>query len=139
LHHGLGHVAANSLPLLVLGFLAAVRGLGRFVLVSAVIVAVSGLGVWTIGPPNTLTIGASGLVFGYFGYVAGRGVFDRRISDIVITVVVVFLYGSILWGVLPGDPTISWQAHLFGLIGGLLAAWLLRTPPRDPFGTTPMR
>ncbi|MBX6382275.1 MAG: rhomboid family intramembrane serine protease [Microbispora sp.] len=126
LHAGFGHLMANSLPLLILGFLAAIRGIGRFLGASLVIIVVSGLGVWFTSPPHTLTIGASGLVFGYFGYVVARGAFDRRALDIVLGVVVAVLYYSILWGALPTQPGVSWQGHLFGLIGGVIAAWLLR-------------
>ncbi|WP_338104627.1 MULTISPECIES: rhomboid family intramembrane serine protease [Microbispora] len=117
---------ANSVPLLILGFVAAIRGIGRFLAASLVIILVSGLGVWFTSPPDTLTIGASGLVFGYFGYVVARGLFDRRALDIVLGVVVAVLYYSILWGALPTQPGVSWQGHLFGLIGGVIAAWLLR-------------
>jgi membrane associated rhomboid family serine protease len=126
LHAGFGHLMANSLPLLILGFVAAIRGIGRFLAASLVIILVSGLGVWFTSPPDTLTIGASGLVFGYFGYVVARGLFDRRTLDIVLGVVVAVLYYSILWGALPTQPGVSWQGHLFGLIGGVIAAWLLR-------------
>ncbi len=126
LHAGFGHLMANSLPLLILGFVAAIRGIGRFLAASLVIILVSGLGVWFTSPPDTLTIGASGLVFGYFGYVVARGLFDRRALDIVLGVVVAVLYYSILWGALPTQPGVSWQGHLFGLIGGVIAAWLLR-------------
>ncbi|WP_204042187.1 rhomboid family intramembrane serine protease [Acrocarpospora phusangensis] len=126
LHAGFQHLIANSLPLLILGFLAAIRGIGRFLGASLIIILVSGLGVWFVAPPNTVTLGASGLVFGYFGYVVGRGLFDRRILDIVLAVVVAVMYYSIIFGILPGQAGISWQGHLFGLIGGVLAAWLLR-------------
>ncbi len=126
LHAGFGHLMANSVPLLILGFVAAIRGIGRFLAASLVIILVSGLGVWFTSPPDTLTIGASGLVFGYFGYVVARGLFDRRALDIVLGVVVAVLYYSILWGALPTQPGVSWQGHLFGLIGGVIAAWLLR-------------
>jgi membrane associated rhomboid family serine protease len=126
LHAGFAHLMANSLPLLILGFLAAIRGIGRFLGASLIIVVVSGLGVWFTSPPDTLTIGASGLVFGYFGYVVARGLFDRRALDIVLGVIVAVLYYSILWGALPSQPGVSWQGHLFGLFGGAIAAWLLR-------------
>lgn len=126
LHAGFGHLMANSVPLLILGSLAAIRGVGKFVTASFLITMVSGIGVWLTSPPNTLTLGASGLVFGYFGYVVARGLFDRRPLDIVLSVIVVLLYSSLLLGVLPVQPGVSWQGHLFGLIGGVLAAWLLR-------------
>ncbi|MGV9770709.1 rhomboid family intramembrane serine protease [Streptosporangium sp. NPDC003464] len=126
LHAGFGHLMANSLPLLVLGFLAALRGIGRFLAASLIIIVVSGLGVWFTSSPTTVTVGASGLVFGYFGFVVARGLFDRRALDIVIGIGVAVAYYSIIWGVLPGEAGISWQGHLFGLVGGVVAAWVLR-------------
>ncbi|GII66969.1 hypothetical protein Skr01_70540 [Sphaerisporangium krabiense] len=126
LHAGFGHLMANTLPLAILGFLAALRGLGRFFAASLIIILVSGLGVWFLSAPGGLTVGASGLVFGYFGYVVTRGLFDRHILDIALGLGVALLYYSLIWGVLPGQPGISWQGHLFGLIGGVLAAWTLR-------------
>ncbi|MEV4097147.1 rhomboid family intramembrane serine protease [Streptosporangium saharense] len=126
LHAGFGHLMANSLPLLVLGFLAALRGIGRFLLASLIIIVVSGLGVWFTSSPYVVTVGASGLVFGYFGFVVARGLFDRRALDILIGIGVAVAYYSIIWGVLPGEAGISWQGHLFGLVGGVLAAWALR-------------
>ena len=137
LHAGFDHLAANTVPLLVLGFLAALRGPGKFVLATVVIVLVSGIGVWLTSPPLTVTVGASGVVFGYFGYVLGRGLFDRRLFDIVVAAIVVFVYGSIIWGVLPGQSGISWQGHLFGLVGGVLAAWMLRGPRKAPASPAP--
>lgn len=126
LHGGFAHLMANSLPLLVLGVLAAIRGIGRFLAATLIIMLVSGVGVWLTTSPYYVTIGASGLVFGYFGLVVTRGLFDRRLVDILVGIAVAVVYYSLLWGVLPGQPGISWQGHLFGLIGGVLAAWLLR-------------
>ena len=122
---GFGHLMANSLPLLILGFLAALRGLGRFFAASLLIIVIGGIGTWFTSP-DTITVGASGLVFGYFGYVLARGLFDRRVLDIVIGIGVGIAYYSILWGLLPNQQGISWQGHLFGLVGGVIAAWLLR-------------
>lgn len=124
LHFGFDHLTANTLPLLVLGFMAALRGTGRFLAVALTIILVSGLGVWLTAPADSNTAGASGLVFGLFGYLVVRGFVDRRISDVALGGVVVVLYGSILWGVLPTSTGISWQGHLFGLVGGVLAAFV---------------
>ncbi|PJE95566.1 rhomboid family intramembrane serine protease [Streptomyces carminius] len=130
LHFGFDHVAANSLPLLVLGFLAAVRGIGRFLAVCLTIIVVSGVGVWLTAPEHSVTAGASGVVFGLFGYLLVRGFVDRDALDITVGITVVLLYGSILWGVLPTNSGVSWQGHLFGLIGGVLAAfWFRRSTP----------
>ncbi|MER7505546.1 rhomboid family intramembrane serine protease [Nonomuraea pusilla] len=128
LHVGFGHLMANSLPLLVLGFLAAVRGVRKFLWASLIIILIGGLGTW-LTSPGVITVGASGLVFGYFGFVLARGLFDRRLVDILIGIGVAVAYYSILWGLLPNQQGISWQGHLFGLIGGVAAAWALRRRP----------
>ncbi|NUP61836.1 MAG: rhomboid family intramembrane serine protease [Nonomuraea sp.] len=125
LHGGFGHLMANSVPLLILGFLAAVRDIRKFLWASLLIIVIGGLGTW-VSSPGVITIGASGLVFGYFGFVLARGVFDRRAVDILIGIGVGVAYYSILWGLLPNQQGISWQGHLFGLVGGVVAAWVLR-------------
>ncbi|MGH8794158.1 MAG: rhomboid family intramembrane serine protease [Stackebrandtia sp.] len=144
LHVDFSHLAANSVPLLVLGALTAMRGLGRFLLASLVIVVVGGAGVWLTGPVSTplaphVTVGASGLIFGYFGYLVGRGIFDRRLLDVAVAALVVVVYGSILWGVLPSDPNVSWQGHLFGLVGGVVAAWALRRKGASAVPVNPLQ
>lgn len=126
LHFSYPHIEANSAPLFFLGFFAAYRGIRRFVVVTLLIVVTSGLGSWLFSASHTLEVGASGVVFGYFGYVVVRGVVERHVLDVIAAVVVALTYWSILQGVLPNDPHISWQAHLFGLIGGIGAALLLR-------------
>ncbi|MCX4905712.1 rhomboid family intramembrane serine protease [Streptomyces sp. NBC_00878] len=127
-HFGFDHLAANSVPLLLLGFLAALSGIRRFLAVVTVTVLVSGLGVWLTAPEHSVTAGASGVVFGLFGYLLVRGFVDRRIGDVVIGLLVGAVYGSILWGVLPTTAGVSWQGHLFGLIGGVAAAFAFRRP-----------
>ncbi|AEN10601.1 MULTISPECIES: rhomboid family intramembrane serine protease [unclassified Streptomyces] len=134
LHAGWEHVASNSLPLLVLGFIAALAGLRRFAAVVLTVIVTAGLGVWFTAPAGTVTLGASGVVFGLFGYLLVRGFVDRRPLDVVVGLVVAALYGSILWGVLPTDSGISWQGHLFGLLGGVLSAFLYRRPRRPVTG-----
>ncbi len=132
LHDGWAHVASNSVPLLVLGFIAALGGLRRFAGVVLTVILIGGLGVWLTAPAHTVTLGASGVVFGLFGYLLVRGFVDRRPLDVVVGLVVAVVYGSLLQGVLPTDPGVSWQGHLFGLIGGVVAAFALRrsTTPR---------
>lgn len=131
LHAGFAHLAANTVPLLILGFLAAVRGTaGRFFGASVIIILVSGAGVWLTADSGSVTIGASGLILGYFGYLLACGLFDHAVADIVIAVVVALVYGTLIFAVLPTQEGVSWQAHLFGLIGGVLAAWALRRPRR---------
>ncbi|MFJ8887901.1 rhomboid family intramembrane serine protease [Streptomyces sp. NPDC102402] len=136
LHSGWEHVASNTVPLLVLGFIAALGGIRRLAAVVLVVIVTSGLGVWLTAPPNTVTLGASGVVFGLFGYLLVRGFVDRRPLDVVVGVAVAAVYGSLLWGVLPTDSGISWQGHLFGLVGGVVAAFAFRRPrrPQGPKG-----
>ncbi|MFG2559925.1 rhomboid family intramembrane serine protease [Streptomyces sp. NPDC048496] len=128
LHSGWEHVASNTVPLLILGFIAALGGIRRFAAVVLTVIVVSGFGVWLTAPPHTVTLGASGVVFGLFGYLLVRGFVDRRPLDVVVGVVIAAVYGSLLWGVLPTDSGISWQGHLFGLIGGVGAAFAFRRP-----------
>ncbi|WP_019549499.1 rhomboid family intramembrane serine protease [Streptomyces sulphureus] len=135
MHFGFDHLVANTLPLAVLGFLAAVRGPGRFVAVALITIVISGFGVWLIAPPGSNTAGASGLIFGLFGFLLVRGFVDRRITDVAIGAVVAVFYGSILWGVLPTESGVSWQGHLFGLVGGVVAAFV--TAPPRPEGVKP--
>ena len=132
LHGGFDHLEANSVPLLVLGFLVATVSFGRWVSVMLWAWVVSGLGVWLVAPAHSLTIGASGLVFGLLTYLLVAGFLERKPVRILIGVAVFVLYGGILLGALPGTPGVSWQGHLFGALGGVLAAraHARRTPPR---------
>jgi len=118
----------------VLGVLAAYRSIGRFLLASLIIAVTSGMAVWLFQSSNELTVGASGLIFGYFGYVLVRGFFDRNFVDIGVGLVAGVLYWTILQVAIPGTPGVSWIGHLGGLVGGVLAAWLLRNagPARKP-------
>jgi len=125
LHVGWLHVAANTIPFVVLGWLVMLRKITDFVVVTALAILIGGLGVWLTGAPNTVHVGASGLIFGYLGYLLARGYFERSIWAMISGLAALVLYGGVLWGVLPGQPGISWQSHLFGFIGGLVAARLL--------------
>jgi membrane associated rhomboid family serine protease len=127
LHANWGHLIANSVPFLVLGCLVAVEGARRFWAVTAIVAIIGGIGTWLVNAPGTLTVGASGLVFGYFGYVVLRvfmpGRVAHRILYAVIALIVIALYGgSTLAGVFGAAEGVSWQGHLFGAIGGGVAA-----------------
>lgn len=132
LHGGFGHLMTNSVPILVLGGLIIFsRQLNQFFKASLIIIVISGLGTWLIGPSNSVHIGASGLIFGYFGFLLLVAYFERSLQAILIAGLVLFMYSGLVWGILPGSSGISWQSHLFGLIGGMLAAYLLaQTGPR---------
>ncbi|MGF6821920.1 membrane associated rhomboid family serine protease [Microbacterium sp. ZKA21] len=137
LHASWAHLIANSLPFLVLGCLVAIEGAGRFWLVTAIIAVVGGAGTWLVNAPGTLTVGASVLVFGYFGYVVVRvcapGRVAHRIGYALIALIVIVLYGTAMFsGVFGVADGVSWQAHLFGAIGGALAVFIGRAPGRRP-------
>ncbi|WP_020573126.1 rhomboid family intramembrane serine protease [Actinopolymorpha alba] len=125
LHAGFGHLLSNTIPLLMLGAIIAVAGAVRLLVVTAVVGLVSGVGTWLTSPPMSITIGASGLVFGYATYLIVRGLFNRSIGQLLIGALVVIVWGgALLGGLLPQDG-ISWQGHLFGAVGGIVTAWIL--------------
>ncbi len=126
LHSGWTHLEANTLPALLLGFLVLFSGISRGLQATAVIWVVGGIGVWLVAPTNSIHLGASVLIFGWLVYLIVRGIWTRRIGQILLGLLLFFLYGSLLLGVLPGQPGISWQGHLFGAVGGGLAAWLIK-------------
>lgn len=131
LHADWAHLIGNTVPLLVLGSLVAVEGARRFWTVTAFAAVVGGLGTWLVNAPGALTVGASGLVFGYFGYTVMRvfapGRVAHRVLYAIVALIVIGLYGgSMLAGVVGVREGISWQAHLFGAIGGGLAAFVGR-------------
>lgn len=135
LHGGWGHLLANSVPLLVLGFLLLLSGVRRWLSVTAVVWVVGGLGTWVLGGAGTVHIGASGLVFGWLVYLILRGAFSRRAGQIAVGVLVLLVYGGLLWGVLPSQPGVSWQGHLFGALGGGLAAYWFASGDRRSVAT----
>lgn len=125
LHGGWGHLIANTVPALVLGFLTLATGIGRGLLATAVIWLAGGLAVWLVAGGNSVHLGASGLIFGWLTYLVVQGFVDRKPGEIAIGLVVLVVYGGVLWGVLPGTQGVSWQGHLFGAIAGVAAAVLV--------------
>jgi membrane associated rhomboid family serine protease len=125
LHWSWEHIEFNSGPLFVFGFLSAYRGVRKFLSVTALIIVVSGLGAWFTAAPGTVGAGASGVLFGYFGYVLVRGAFDRHLIDIVVGVVMALCFAYQFTGLLPQEG-IGWQAHLFGFLAGVAGGWLFR-------------
>lgn len=137
LHGSWAHLLGNTIPFLVFGFLAMAGGFGQWIAVTATVWIVSGLGVWLFA--DNPTLGVSGVIFGWFVFLLVRGFFVRSFGQIALAVALFLVWGSLLWGVLPSDPLISWQAHLFGAIGGLLAGFLVGRAdrPRSGGGPTP--
>jgi len=125
LHAGFDHLAANTVPFVVMGFVIAFNGVVRVLAVTAIVTLVSGLGTWLVGPEHSIHIGASGVVFGYATYLLTRGVFNRDLLELAIAAAVAVLWGGALLGGLVPEEGVSWQGHFFGAVGGVLAARLL--------------
>ena len=125
LHTGPSHLAANTLPLLVLGSIIALGGLRVFVIVTLTCGLLAGLGTWATADEGTIHIGASGIVFGYASYLMVRGLYTRRALDMLVGVIVLAIYGATMLVSFQERPGVSWQAHLFGAMGGVLAAALI--------------
>lgn len=122
IHANLQHLLANTIPFAILGALILLRGARAFATVAIVSALVAGAGTWLFGTPGTMHIGASGVVFGFFGYLLFRAIYDRRVSSFFIALVVAVLYGgSLLLSLVPAQG-ISWSGHLFGFVGGIAAA-----------------
>lgn len=133
LHASWGHLLANLVPLLIFGFLIMVGSVRQFVAVTVLVWLISGLGVWLVAGSNSLTVGASGLIFGWLAYLLTRGVFTRHLGQIALGLVLLVLFGGLFWtGIVKvaaanigGIVQVSWQAHLFGALAGVLAAFLV--------------
>ncbi|MCW2997340.1 MAG: Rhomboid family protein [Solirubrobacterales bacterium] len=141
LHADFSHLIGNSIPFALLGAAIALSGAIRVALVTGIVALVGGLGTWLVAPSNTLHIGASGIVFGFAAYLISRGLFSRSWLHLGVGIIVGFIYGTTLAGGLIPQDGISWQGHLFGGIGGIVAARVLdtrepraprRAPARDP-------
>lgn len=133
LHGGYGHLIMNTTPLFVMGFFVALRGVRPFILTSLFILILAGLGVWLFGR-SAYHIGASGLVFGYFGFLVALAWYEKSLMTFLIACLVLFYYGGIIYGVLPRDEFVSWEGHLFGLIAGIVAASVFASRSRKKVG-----
>lgn len=121
LHGSLTHIAANSIPGALFCFLIGLSGHRAYWEVTTIVAVISGLGTWLLGGIGTSHIGASGLIYGWLAYLVIRGIFNRSPGQVLLGVVLAFAYSGLIWGVLPTQEGVSWQAHLFGAIGGIVA------------------
>ena len=131
-HGSVPHLFANTVPLLVFGSMLLVRGIRYFFAVVGAVAAVGGLALWLFGR-EAAHIGASGVVFGLFAFLVVRGLYERRLSSIMLSLIVAVVYGgTMIFGLIPRGDGVSWEAHLFGLLAGILAARLAvrRASPR---------
>ena len=126
IHHNIYHLVLNTVPFVILGGLVSLRGLDDFIELSLFVMIVGGLCVWLVGR-QAYHIGASGLIFGYFGFLTSASWYEKRFMTIIVSLVVLFLYGGLFWGVLPIRPFVSWEGHLFGLLSGVACARMLKT------------
>jgi membrane associated rhomboid family serine protease len=130
LHANFDHLAANTIPVLALGWLVMLRDPRHFFVVVLAATLGGGLTAWLLGSPNSVHIGASGVIFGFFGFLVFAGWYARSLASILLSVLVVSIWGGLVFSVLPGQPGISWQEHLGGFVGGALAArWYARSLP----------
>jgi len=130
IHVSWTHIEANSGPLFIFGFLAAYRGVVRFLGLTVLVILVSGLAAWLTAPSGTVGVGASGVVFGYLGYILVRGFFDRHVIDIIIGAVMALCFAYQFTVLLP-HAGIGWQDHIGGLVGGVVGGWVFRDRSRS--------
>ena len=129
LHGGFSHLIANTIPMLTLSWWVMLRSIGTWLAATVMIMAIGGAGTWLLARGGSVHIGASGLIFGYLGFLLGRGYYERTMGAIAISLFILVTYGAMFWGILPSQPGISWESHLFGFIGGIIAAYWLASKP----------
>jgi membrane associated rhomboid family serine protease len=129
------HLVDNTIPFLFMGAFIAFHGARRLALVTVIVIVVGGVGTWLVSPSNVYTIGASGVVFGYATYLFARGLFDRNIAELLVGVVVGFVWGAALVSSVVPHQGVSWQAHVCGAIGGVVAAYVLASRSRRDAST----
>jgi membrane associated rhomboid family serine protease len=132
LHGSLSHIVANSIPFVVLGWMVMLRDERHFIPVTLAGMLGSALTAWLLGAPGSVHIGASGVVFGYLGFLMLSGWYARSFGSIILSVIVTVVWGSLVFGMLPGVPGVSWQAHVGGFLGGVFAARAFSMSRRVP-------
>jgi len=122
LHHDFPHLFANSVSLFILGLFLIMLENKKSYWIAAAIILLGGAGTWIIGRPDSVHIGASGVIYGIFGYLLVRGLFKRDLRSIIISLIIFFLYCGMIFGVLPVDSSMSWESHLCGFLSGIIIA-----------------
>ncbi|MBE9222256.1 rhomboid family intramembrane serine protease [Cyanobacterium stanieri LEGE 03274] len=125
LHVDFPHLLANTVPFAILGWFVMLQNTRDFYLVTLISSLSSGVGVWLFAQPNSITMGASGVIFGFLGFLLARGYFQKNAPSIALSLTVIFLYGGMIWGIFPSNPSVSWLGHLFGFLGGIYTARLI--------------
>lgn len=126
LHGNLQHLIANTVPFVALGWMVMLRDARHFLPVTLFSMLGAGLFAWTLGAPGSVHIGASGVIFGYLGFLLLAGVYSRSVASILLSLVTAAVWGGLVLGIAPGQAGISWQGHLGGFVGGILAARAFR-------------
>lgn len=139
IHVSFQHLISNTIPFVFMGLIIALRGAARLALVTLIVIVVGGLGAWLIGPTNTSTVGASGIVFGYAAYLFSRGFFDRSLLELLTGAVVGVVWGGALLASIVPHYGISWQGHVCGAVGGVVAAAVLARERRPSDPSVPVR
>ena len=129
LHGGFNQLMAKTIPLLPLSWRVMLRSIGTWLMATVIIALLGGAGTWLVARGGSVHIGASGLVFGYVGFLLGRGYYERTMGAIAVALFVLVTYGAMFWGLFPSQPGISWESHLFGFISGIFAAYWLASKP----------
>ncbi len=125
IHASFAHLISNTIPFVFMGAIIALRGAARLAVVTAIVIVIGGVGTWLIAPAHTVTIGASGVVFGYATYLLARGIFNRSALELLTGALVAVVWGGALLASIVPHYGVSWQGHVCGAIGGVVAAWLL--------------
>lgn len=126
LHSSYSHMLSNTVPVVLIGWMLMLSGLRTWATVTALVIVGGGVLTWLFGPGHTLIVGASGMVFGWLGYLLARAYFSRRLKWIVVAVLVLIFFGTLLFGLLPSiNSEVSWQAHVCGFAAGIGTGALL--------------
>jgi membrane associated rhomboid family serine protease len=126
LHASYGHMLSNTVPLVLIGWVLMLSGIRTWLIVTAIVVVGGGVLTWLVGPSNTVIVGASGMIFGWLGYLLARAYFSRELKWIVVAVLVLLFFGTLLFGLFPTlHSNVSWQAHVCGFVAGIGAGALL--------------